>query len=132
MNARNLDDFTMSAFESASLDASAFDHEAHIYVAWLYLQRYETSEAISRFANALQRLTTRLGVAGKYHETVTWFYMLLIAERRIAEETWSEFRIRNHDLFDPDNDVLSRYYKADTLASERARRSFVLPDSLAA
>ena len=125
---------TIAAFESAHIAADSFDHEAHVYLAWLYLEQFSVFEALQRYVQGLRRLTRQLGVPGKYHETITCFYLLKIAERR-DESTgdWQDFRNRNADLFARgDASVLHRCYSRATLESERARRAFVLPDRLAA
>ncbi len=132
MTTRDLSAFSLDAFERGAIDAADFDHEAHIYVAWSYLNRYPVTIAIERYSEALKSLTRQLGVPGKYHETITWFYLFLIAERRVESETWIAFRRRNGDLFDRSADVLGRYYRPATLKSDRARQSFVLPDAMAA
>jgi hypothetical protein len=125
-------DVTVAALESGNIDAEAFDHEAHVYAAWLFLDAYPAEVASERFAAALKRLTEKLGVPGKYHDTVTRFYMALIAERRAASNDldWSGFRESNRDLFGRSDNVLSRYYSRERLASDEARRAFVLPDRL--
>jgi hypothetical protein len=132
MNAAALPEVTVEALETGAIDAGAFDHEAHVYAAWLFLDRYRLPEAIARFCGALERLTRQLGVPGKYHETVTWFYMLLIAERRDREPAldWFAFRRHNDDLFARGGELLARYYRPETLASKRARRAFLLPDRI--
>jgi hypothetical protein len=133
VNTVDLAGFTVEAFESGEIDPGAFDHEAHVYVAWLYLEQFPLPEALEKFNAALRRLTVRLGVPGKYHATVTWFFLLLIAERRSADPgaDWFRFRRLNADLFE-DGGLLEHYYHRQTLASDRARRSFVLPDRLMA
>ena len=135
MSAAPVPDLSIDAFESGSIDPDAFDHEAHIYLGWLYVERFDTTVAISRFSAALRRVTGRLGIADKYHATITWFYLLLIAERceSAATADWFSFRRENDDLFGHgENSVLFRYYRRATLAGSRARRTFVLPDRLAA
>jgi len=124
---------TVDAFEKGTIDPDAFDHEAHVYVAWLYLEHFPVPEAIARFDAALRRLTASLGIPGKYHATITWFFMLLIAERRNngPDSDWIRFRRDNNDLVS-DGRILQRYYDSDTLVSDRARRTFVLPNRLAA
>jgi hypothetical protein len=131
VNAVALPDFTIDAFERGEIDPEAFDHEAHVYMAWLYLERFPLPEALAKFDSALRRLTERLGVAGKYHATITWFFLLLIGERRSAEPgaDWPRFRRRNADLVE-DRGLLERYYSRQTLASDRARQAFALPDRL--
>ena len=129
MKNKRMTGFSIEAFEQGTIDVSAFDHEAHIFVAWSYLQDYPVTAAIERFTAALRALTQQLGIAGKYHETITWFYLLLIAERRQQHESWDEFRMRNRDLFERGDNVLARYYSRETLDSRRARETFVLPDA---
>ena len=133
MNAVLKPDFSIDAFELGEIDPDAFDHQAHVYVAWLYLERFPLPVALGKFEAALRRLTVKLGIPGKDHMTITWFYLLLISERRADEPgaDWYRFRRRNRDLID-DGGILERYYQRATLASDRARRHFVLPDRLAA
>jgi len=133
MNAISVPHLTIESMEDATIDADAFDHEAHIYIAWLYLESYPLTEAIDRFTKALQRLTRKLGVPGKYHETISWFYMLLIEDRRSASspDNWFAFRRSNNDLFCRDDNILERYYSKELISSNRARKSFLLPDQLA-
>ena len=129
MNAAVLPGFSVEAFERGEIDPDGFDHEVHVYVAWLYLERFPLPLALEKFDSALQRLTVKLGIPGKYHATITWFFLLLIAERRNADPgaDWNRFRRRNADLVE-DGGLLQGYYRRQTLASDRARRAFVLPD----
>lgn len=123
-------DLTIEQFESGSIDSDMFGHEAHVYIGWLYVQQYELADAIARFDVALRHLTRKLGVPGKYHATITWIFLLLIAERLCDGEDWQTFRTRNRDLIDESRNTLGRYYSEELLFSEAARRQFVLPDQL--
>ena len=131
MNAAARPDITLEAFEAGTLDPDACDHASHVYVGWLYLERYSLLEAIRRYSTALRSLTKKLGVPEKYNETITWFFLVLIAERRetTPDLDWFRFRARNDDLFHGAA-MLGRYYNKDLLMSDRARRTFVLPDRL--
>jgi hypothetical protein len=134
MNAAAKPQVSIEAFESGSIDAEAFDHDAHIYVAWLYLEQYPVLQAAQHYTDALKRLTRQLGIPGKYHETITWFFMFLIDERRhkSSAQDWFAFRRQNDDIFARgDHSILNRYYRRETLAGDRARQSFLLPDRLA-
>ena len=134
MNALATPDLSIRALENAEIDPDSFNHEGHVYLAWLYLCEYGPVEAIQRFTSALQRLTAHLGVPDKYHVTVTWMFLLLIEERRPAErqDDWFAFRRDNDDLFADGINVMLRYYSKELLWSDRARQAFVLPDRLAA
>ena len=120
----------IEAFEDGTVDPDQFDHEAHIYVGWSYLELFELQEAIDRFSAALRRLTKKLGVETKYHETITWFFMILIAERRSASESndWQVFRQGNADLLARRPSIVSQYYSDERLGTSLARTQFVLPD----
>ena len=118
-------------FEDCTLANEAFHHEEHVRVAFLYLSRYPVLGALERFSTALARFAAAHGKTTLYHETVTWAYILLIQERlaRAGQtQSWPEFRDANADLLDRKRDILKRYYQAETLQSDLARRTFVLPD----
>jgi len=141
MNAHNLADVactsprfpTVAEFERGEVDAVAFDHEAHVYVAWEMINQYPLTEAIQRFTDALRRLTKALGQEAKYHETISWFYMIRTAERRAAlgATDWDTFAAANAELLMNSKLMLDRHYSAERLWSPLARRQFLLPDLVA-
>jgi len=116
-------------FEALEFDPEGFDHSAHLYVAWSYLRDHDLSTTSKRYRATLQRLTRKLGVPEKYHETITWFYLTIIAERIGCQKRsdWQEFVAQNDDLFARNPSLIRKFYAGDVIASERARRSFVLP-----
>ena len=130
MNLTCSESIRIEDFERGDVDAEQFDHEAHIFVAWSYLQKHELQESIARFCKALRNLTKKLGVESKYHETITWFFMILIAERKAASEDWQAFKRRNADLFAKRPSIISAYYSSERLGSQLARTQFVMPDRL--
>ena len=100
-------------------------------LAWIYLSDYALLEAIERFTQSLRRLAAHCGAPGKYHETITWAYLLLIHERKQRVDAscgWESFRAANADLLAWNPSILERYYAPQTLRSDLARRIFVLPD----
>lgn len=118
----------LAAFESGALNAADFGHRDHLRVAYLMLEHHPFGEAVARVSASLRRLATAHGAPEKYHETVTLAFMVLINERRGAPGAgpgdWEGFIATNPDLLD--GRLLSRYYRPETLRSERARRVFVL------
>ena len=124
---------SIETFEAGTIDAAAFDHESHVYVAWLYLESWPLKDAIAKYCDALRRLTAQLDIPGKYHETITWFFMILINQRRTTagQASWFLFRRDNADLIGGAGETLDRYYSKDLLNSDRARQQFLLPDKLA-
>jgi hypothetical protein len=128
MNERDL----VAGIEGCTIRGSDFRHADHVQLAWIYLRDYPLLEAIARFTTALRRIAAHHGVPEKYHETVTWAYLLLIHERMRrsgAPQEWERFRAENEDLFARRPSILDRYYARATLESDVARKSFVLPDA---
>ena len=102
-----------------------------LIMAFLYLRRYPTLEALQRFSTSLVGFAAAIGKPQLYHETITWAFMLLIRERLArtgSEQTWAEFEARNADLLDWKHNVLMKHYRSETLSSDLARKTFVFPD----
>lgn len=138
-------------FEDGMTPASTFHHADHVRLAFEYLCRFPALEALERFSGALKRFATAQGKAERYHETITWAYLLLIRERMArassspssnaqtryeqtcsaqtsCAEIWEEFAARNPDLLVWKDGVLATLYRPETLDSDLARQTFVLPD----
>ena len=49
-------DLSIDGFERGEIDLESFDHEAHLHLAWLYLEQFPLPEALERFDAALRRL----------------------------------------------------------------------------
>ncbi|MGH9158840.1 MAG: hypothetical protein ACRD2X_02480 [Vicinamibacteraceae bacterium] len=127
------DEDLVQAFERGEEPDGGFHHADHVRVAWYYLQAHALPEALLRFTRALHAFAAR-GRPNLYHETVTVAFMLVIAERAgegDAPATWDAFAAGNADLLAWKPSVLDRYYRSETLWSDRARRRFVMPDRLA-
>lgn len=118
----------MTRFEACTLPPAEFDHRNHVRLAWLFLKEAPPLEALSRFRASLQRYAASVGATAKYHETVTFAFLFLIHERmqRSEQSTFDDFASAHPDLFD---NILLRYYRQQTLASDLARRVFVMPDA---
>lgn len=118
-------------FEDGATPPEGFHHIDHVRLAFEYLGRYSVLEALQRFSSALRRFAAAQGKADRYHETITWAYLLLIRERIAragGEQTWKEFAARNADLLIWKGGILERLYWPETLDSSLARNTFVLPD----
>ena len=122
----------LAGFEDGTLSAAGFGHHQHVQVAWMFVRRDGMPQAIDHFSRALKRFADANGKPGLYHQTITWAYLLIIAERqaRAPAATWSEFALANPDLLTWRPSLLERYYAAGTLSSPLAREAFLMPDRL--
>jgi hypothetical protein len=125
------DETFIAAFQAGTLEP--FHHQDHVRMAWLYLQRAPVLDAIANFTADLQRYAAAHGQPNLYHETITWGYLLLMHERmaRVPGLDWEAFAAAHPDLLTWEQSVLKKYYCAETLASDLARRVFVFPDNCA-
>jgi hypothetical protein len=120
----------LAGFEDGSLEA--FPHREHVRVAWLIVRRDGMPRALESFPERLRAFALKKGTPNLYHQTITWAFLLLLAERLgDAQEAFDAFAARNPALLAWNPSLLDRYYKQETLASERARSLFLLPDRLA-
>jgi hypothetical protein len=113
--------------------AGGFHHEQHVRVAWYYQRHHSLLEALDRFQTRLRAFAQAQGKPDLYHETITTAYLLLVNERlhdNGAGDDWGAFAARNADLLSWKPSILQRYYRDETLWSDRARRTFVMPDRL--
>ncbi len=118
-------------FEDGTLPNECFHHCEHVRVAFLYLTMYPVLEALQVFSKTLRRFAEARGKPQLYHETITWAYVFLIRERMARtgkSQSWDEFARGNPHLLQWKDGILTRYYRAETLASDLARAVFVLPD----
>ena len=123
----------LDRFVDTSLPAEEFHHQQHVQVAWLFVRNHGMPAALSEFTTAIKRFADAKGATGLYHETITWAFLLLIAERQAKCDaaSWEDFAALNADLLVWKPSILERYYSKETLKSDLARRVFVFPDVMA-
>ena len=98
------------AFERGEIPPEAFHHSAHLRLALAYLDECgSVEEATERMAESLQRFAAAAGKPGKYHHTITVFWLRMLA--RLL-----------------DKDLPASYYSPERLWSDAARRGWIEPD----
>jgi hypothetical protein len=120
----------LEAFVDTTLPSDQFHHRQHVEVAWRFVRNYGMPAALGEFTAAIKRFANAKGATGLYHETITWAFLLLIAERQAKCDavSWEDFAQANADLLVWKPSILERYYSSDVLKSEIARKVFVFPD----
>lgn len=106
---------------------SVFDHRQHVKFAWTVLAESPQS-APSVVADEIRGFAD-VHAPGRYHETITQFWVKLVAHTRVAGPKDADFQ--THLTRYPvllDKDALRRHYSSAALGSPRARSVFVEPD----
>lgn len=117
-------------FESFSVDPSAFNHRAHLRLAYIYLASHDTETAYQLMRDSLQAFLDHLGVGGsKYHDTMTRAWIMAV--RHFMEKTpdceSADSLIDAHPEM-LDTKIMQTHYSAALLFSDEARAGFVEPD----
>ena len=118
------------AFESFEIAPSAFDHAAHVRLAYVYLCQHPAEAAAGRMKQALLAFLEHLGVGpAKFHETITKAWIMAVrhfmeCSARAASST--EFIAANPRLLDAK--IMLTHYSAELLFSPGAREEFIQPD----
>ena len=117
-------------FEQLEIPGDSFHHADHVQLAFTYLNKYSTLDALERFICALKRFAEAQGKTRLYNETITFAFFFLIRERiaRSTVNSWEEFCSQNPDLLILKGGILDRYYSEETLKSDLARSVFLFPD----
>jgi len=121
----------VAAFEAGNLAPVELTHAAHVAIGLAYLDAAPRAEATDRMRSALQHFVRRHQLTG-YHETITVFWMKLLAHL-------SEARYSGLPLWERINRVTATYaakwpiqahYSPETIRSPEAKASWVEPDLL--
>lgn len=125
----SLTDPLVRSFEEMTVDPAQFRHRQHLYVAWCYLRELPLEDALARYVRHLRALTTALGAPRKFHATITWTYMIMLARamRDSPGATFDELLACHPGLLDHATGVIHAHYDRAELETEEARRHFVLP-----
>ena len=118
----------LERFMRGEIDAACFPHREHVRMAFEMLQRHDFPESVLHYSRALRAMAARAGKPQAFHQTVTIAFLSLIAERLEGRE-WNDFAAfarDNPDLLD--KTTVARWYRPERLASEHARRTFLLPE----
>ncbi|HYM43057.1 MAG TPA: hypothetical protein VET46_09880 [Steroidobacteraceae bacterium] len=124
-------DCELDRFVRGETDAAAFPHREHVRMAFELLRRCDFAEAAWLYSRALRRMAARAGKPQAFHQTTTIAFLALIAERMACDGAveFAEFERAHPQMLD--KTALSRWYRPEQLASEIARRTFVLPEARA-
>lgn len=124
------DETFVRAFEACRVEPSAFDHRAHVRLAYCYLCLGPPEGATARMKESLRAFLGHMGAGeGKFHETITRAWILAVAhfmDQTSPCGSAEEFIAANPPLLDPQ--IMLTHYSAEVLFSPSARQSFVPPD----
>lgn len=119
-------------FEQCKLAEELFTHEAHLRLAWIYLDSFGLEKAEKRICDSIQAYTAHLGVESIYNETVTIVAMKIVDhfQRQGPSLIFNEFLREYPELLTNFKRLVAQHYSADIFSNEAAKRNFIEPDLL--
>lgn len=115
--------------ETVTINPELFTHEAHIRMAWLYLNDFDKDTALRHICAAIKGIDAKYAGGTKYHHTITVVFARSIAilMQQKPAKTWQEFITANAGL-GISKKFLAEYYSDEVLYSDEAKNQFVVPD----
>ncbi|MDI2124653.1 hypothetical protein [Yinghuangia seranimata] len=112
-------------------DAERFGHREHVRLTWLAVRRCGVPGAVDLVGNGIRRTAARAGVPEKFHATMTRAWVELVGHHAAADprDDFAAFAEANPDLLD--KDLLTRFYREETLAGAPAKSRWIAPDRAA-
>ena len=117
------------ALERGEIATKDFHHASHLHVAWVYLSESSSlTEAAVKMSNTLRNIAAAAGKPEKYHETITIFWIYILAGARIVANNKNlEQIVQQHPQL-LEKDFPLAYYSSELLFSDQARTSWIGPD----
>lgn len=109
-------------------NADRFGHRQHVHLTWLAARRYGTPAAIGLVSDGIQATARYQGAPQKYNATVTRAWVELVGHHagQVNAADFDTFAEQHPALLD--KKLLTRFYRAATLASPAARAGWIEPD----
>ena len=117
------------ALERGEIANEGFHHASHLHVAWVYLaESSSVQQAADKMRQTLRRFAAAAGKPEKYHETITLFWVHLLAgEQAVSRAERLEDIVHGNPQLLEKNFLLA-YYSTERLFSDEARASWLEPD----
>ncbi|MFL6513572.1 MAG: hypothetical protein ACJ8M1_00950 [Chthoniobacterales bacterium] len=117
------------AFERGEIRNQDFHHASHLRVAWVYLGESTTlDQAIEKMCTTIRRFATSAGYPEKYHQTITVFWMRVLAALARLDRGADLERVLQENPQLLEKNLSLEYFSRETLSSDRARLGWVEPD----
>ncbi|HEX5283755.1 MAG TPA: hypothetical protein VFW30_06520 [Bryocella sp.] len=122
----------LSEFEAGSVPSAEWTHQAHIAMATVYVARYGDSVLPHTRAALRNHLLSRGKPISLYHETLTIFWLAVIAgaQREHRTATLHQAVCQNCARFGNKSKLHEQYYSYDVFNSPEARAHWMPPDLL--
>ncbi len=117
-------------FKAATLEPSLFNHEAHLHLAYLYIQKFGLEKAIDEICQDLKNYVKQVGAENKYHHTLT-VAAIQIVNHFMQKSNSNNFHDFIHEfprLKTSFKELIQQHYSFDIFQNEMSKEKFLEPD----
>ncbi len=122
----------IEAFESASLDPKLFNHEAHLRLAWIYIQNHGEQKAIEKTCTGIKDFDIIYGKGDKFHTTITVAAVKVVHHfmKKSESKSFADFIEEFPRLKVAFKELLDQHYGFNIFSSDEAKTNYIVPDIL--
>ena len=117
-------------FSSCLLNPSVFSHEAHLRLAWIYIDKYGLEQAKTKIQKQLQDFVSHVGATDKYHKTLTIVATHAVNhfKNQSKSANFQDFILEFPRLKNDFKGMISSHYSFNVFNSPKAKLEFIKPD----
>lgn len=117
-------------FRNTALNPSLFNHEAHLRLAWIHIQKYGVEQAKINIHNQIKSFVVHVGAEDKYNITLTIAAIEAVNHfiGKSRSNTFKEFIAEFPQLKNNFKGLIESHYSFDIFNSEKAKKEFLAPD----
>ncbi|MEO9802830.1 MAG: hypothetical protein ABJF04_06265 [Reichenbachiella sp.] len=119
-------------FKNCTLSPSMFNHEAHLRLAWIHIDKYGVETAIKNLCDQLIRFVAAVGATDKYNTTLTIASVKMINHfvGQSNSSNFYDFVSEFPQLKSNFKGLISSHYGIDIFNSTKAKKEYIAPDLL--
>ena len=119
-------------FKNGSLNPEIFNHEAHLRLAWLYIDKFGLKQAEQNIQKQLQNFVEIVGARDKYHTTLTIVAIRIVNHfiQRSGSNNFTDFIIEFPQLKTEFKALIDAHYSFNIFDFKKAKVEYLKPDLL--
>ena len=122
----------LKSLDDCSLDPSLFNHEAHLRLAWLYINERGVESAELKVSDTIQKYVAHLGANDKYHHTLTIAAVKTVYHfyQKYQGENFFDFIDEFPRVANEFKSLIDAHYSPAHIFSSEAKSHYLEPDLL--
>ncbi|WP_435416468.1 hypothetical protein [Polaribacter aestuariivivens] len=110
-----------------------FTHEAHLRLAWIYINKYDKEIALNMYRNQLYDFAIKYKAETKFNATITFASIQIMSYyiNKSVSNNFENFIAEFPQLKNNFKEILRTHYSSDIFTSAEAKKNILQPDLVA-